>query len=295
MKNRTSFFLTSVVVFFFLFTLLGQLGSIFWFFDNFSAFYLQYGVILSLCLLYFLFARKWVMAAVAILPIFFIASFYLPSENALSYEFEVEKSYTIFHANVLFSNDDYDVVISEIRRVDPDIIVLQETTNNWRNILGAVLLEYKHGKDISDDFFSNMMVRSKVPLDDISYYPEFSTSVVELIFPDLRLLVTHPLAPVSKEFWKARNEQIEELSSFFDIPRATVMLGDFNIAKFSPYFDPLKDYYPDLERQSLLMTWPSFFPLLGTQIDHVFSNIELKSVRRGIDIGSDHYPLIIEL
>ena len=44
-------------------------------------------------------------------------------------------------------------------------------------------------------------------------------------------------------------------------------------------------------------TWPTFLPRLGITIDHCLASSALgvRALKTGPDIGSDHYPLIVEL
>jgi len=44
-------------------------------------------------------------------------------------------------------------------------------------------------------------------------------------------------------------------------------------------------------------TWPTFSPLLEIPLDHLLHTKDVTIVNReiGVDVGSDHYPLIVDL
>jgi endonuclease/exonuclease/phosphatase (EEP) superfamily protein YafD len=79
-----------------------------------------------------------------------------------------------------------------------------------------------------------------------------------------------------------------------------VVLGDLNITAFSPHFQSLlaqsglRSAVPGMQ---WLPTWPTFLPIAGIQIDHalVSPGITVRGVERGPRVGSDHWPLVVDL
>ncbi len=78
------------------------------------------------------------------------------------------------------------------------------------------------------------------------------------------------------------------------------MIGDLNLTPFSPFFKEL------LERSGLAdarkplglhVTWPTMSLPVWIPIDHCLAGTGLRigEVRRGRDLGSDHYPLEIRV
>ena len=80
----------------------------------------------------------------------------------------------------------------------------------------------------------------------------------------------------------------------------TIIVGDFNITPWSPYFNDFIQRSELLDTRKGLgvyPTWPKqIFPLM-IPIDHglVSSDIKLHSFNRGPNFGSDHLPLILNV
>jgi endonuclease/exonuclease/phosphatase family metal-dependent hydrolase len=122
-------------------------------------------------------------------------------------------------------------------------------------------------------------------------------------FPDgpLRLAAVHLASPTSPAYLAARNRQLQELARLLaGGNRPRVVLGDMNITPFSPYFDGFLRHTGMVDarrRQGLHGTWPRWMPPLQIAIDHCLIDPQapVLSVRRGPDVGSDHYPLEVRL
>jgi endonuclease/exonuclease/phosphatase family metal-dependent hydrolase len=95
------------------------------------------------------------------------------------------------------------------------------------------------------------------------------------------------------------NRQSIESKSLKHLAEAIVM-GDLNMSMWSPY------YRKFIDRAKLRNTrqgfgiqpsWPTNLPLLQIPIDHcsITSKLKVSNNRIGKDIGSDHYPLIVDL
>ena len=117
----------------------------------------------------------------------------------------------------------------------------------------------------------------------------------------LDVLFTHPVPPVSQSYFNWRNEQLSEIASLrSQFNENLVVVGDLNTTSWSHHF---KDFIEKMklrdsrEGYGLQISWPAMFPFLGITIDHclVSRNILVLNRKIGPDIGSDHYPVYIEL
>jgi endonuclease/exonuclease/phosphatase (EEP) superfamily protein YafD len=116
-----------------------------------------------------------------------------------------------------------------------------------------------------------------------------------------RFVAAHLVPPMSAALARQRNVQLVQLSEYVqEIDQPVVLAGDFNLTPFSPIFT---EFAAESELTSALrgfgpgMTWPSFFPLLGIPIDQVFVSEEfaVADYFRAGDIGSDHFPIIVDM
>ena len=79
-----------------------------------------------------------------------------------------------------------------------------------------------------------------------------------------------------------------------------IVIGDLNLTPWSPRFRALLDDGGLGDSRVGFghhATWPVWFPLLLIPIDHVLADPEIKVYRRevGPAVGSDHYPVLVEL
>lgn len=106
----------------------------------------------------------------------------------------------------------------------------------------------------------------------------------------------HPTIPRSPATTLMRSRQIADVFSLLDNSGALV-IGDFNTPPWSPELRRIADA-AGAQRLSigLSSTWMSKLPGLGLPIDHAFVVGAVRGrARVGPPIGSDHFPLLIEV
>lgn len=279
---------------------LGRLGNVFWFFDDFSAFYLQYGIILAFCFGIFLVKRKWVHATVALIPILIILSFHLPPSTARgSADIEqatLNEPVGIFMSNVLYSNTHYEKLKEEIHKFDPEVIVLEESDKSWESNLQDIIEEFPYGLNVTDRGYSSMIVRSKIPVQESIYHQEFETPVIELVFENFSVIGAHPLAPVNKEFFESRNRDLEKLAKLLESKERAIVIGDMNTNIYSPHLYPFMNYHTTQYGVPHYLSWPTQLGIGAATLDHAFiKNLSLTDFEKGDVIGSDHWPIYAEV
>lgn len=288
-------------------TIGGFLGTAHWALNVLSHFRLQYFICLSVAVIALLILRmRWAALASAIfaavnllvvLPLFFGK---LDSTDS-------GQPVRVMLVNVNRWNSRADLVEECVREMNPDILVLQEVHAEWLNRLGQLSETYPYRKACPREDCFGMAMLSKSPLKDaaIEYLgtagvPSVSAEV-DIRGRSLFILGTHPLPPGSAEYARHRNEQLAAIPGFLKpIKLPVVLLGDLNASPWCPYFRKLlKDTgLVDSGRgYGIRPTWPSHNPLLRIPIDHclVSPGIAVAHRQVGQYIGSDHYPLIVDL
>jgi endonuclease/exonuclease/phosphatase (EEP) superfamily protein YafD len=118
----------------------------------------------------------------------------------------------------------------------------------------------------------------------------------------LRLFGVHASWPVVPRSGARRNQQLMLLARHAQ--RVTTMpllvVGDLNVSPFSPWFARLLadgGLRSATEGFGWQPTWPVFLPPAGIQIDHALVNaaVTVRAFRRGPFIGSDHWPIVVDL
>jgi endonuclease/exonuclease/phosphatase (EEP) superfamily protein YafD len=115
----------------------------------------------------------------------------------------------------------------------------------------------------------------------------------------LTLINTHPMIPLTRPNFEARNEQIHSIVALVNQAQGSVILtGDLNTSIWAGSYRALEENTGLRNTQrgfGILPTWPTFMPLAMIPIDHalVSENIGVVETRTGPRIGSDHLPLIV--
>lgn len=238
---------------------------------------------------------------------------------------------TLVTANLRYANRNMEPVVAFLRDAEPDLVFLQEVAPASLEALQAGLADrYPYARHCVTRRYCNLAILSRRPLREAaaSYLGWRRQEAlprpagdgwqrVDAALPDdgrpaaalqawtelrggaaLRLLNVHLSWPVPARVqrgqfrWIAR--RVAELP-----PGPAILAGDFNA---TPWSFGLADFEAGLplRRASpgiFSFPTPGVFPLPLVAIDQVFLSEGLlaRSVTRGPDVGSDHYPLIARL
>ncbi len=288
-------------------SLAGFFTRVAWRFEQLCHFRPQFFIVLAVCAMLFLAGKKFKSAAlagaVAALNLAFILPLYLSGATPTGDGPRVR----ILMANVHTANLQHERVKEYVRTCNADVVALLEVDDLWMKSLSSLDAEYPHAmKEERQDNFG-MALWSRRPFLDCGtrYFGEAGLPTIDVLVEvkgvRLRLLATHPLPPTSAEGIGLRDEHLSLLARYVEsLPGAKVIVGDLNTTSWSPCFG-------ELERESGLRdsrrgfgvqpSWPAGLPWLWVPIDHclVSSDVGVISREVGPDIGSDHYPVLIEL
>ena len=193
-----------------------------------------------------------------------------------------------------------------IKDYNPDIIVLEEVNSVWIRSLDNIRKDYPYSitKPRDDNFGIALFSKSSLEAANIAYIgkanvPSIVTRI-QLGKSMLSVLGTHPLPPGNAEYAYFRNEQLRSLSEYIrKIEKPVIVLGDLNTTPWSFHFRDLlkKSGLRDSCRgYGIQATWPSFFFPLRIPIDHCLYSSKISILNRqvGPNVGSDHFPLIVD-
>jgi endonuclease/exonuclease/phosphatase (EEP) superfamily protein YafD len=211
-------------------------------------------------------------------------------------------------ANVFVDNEDSDALIRLIRREQPDVVGLIEVSNRWITSLEPVRAEfaYRYEYPFDDDGRGLALWLRRAPI-SVEFVPSLTPggipavhAVIDFAGKPRDLWLIHFLSPLE------RPAEVPLGSEFAALARrverdggSTIVVGDFNSTDGSPHFgrflevSKLRDSRLGFGR---LASWPTWSPYrIG--IDHGFLSADLavKSRRLGPRIGSDHFPMLLEL
>lgn len=107
-----------------------------------------------------------------------------------------------------------------------------------------------------------------------------------------RIVITHPLIPISSSWTEARDSLLEMAGETAAEADRFILMGDFNTTPWSTTFRNLPGKRAGDPRFSA--TWPTFLPVMGISIDHILASENFELVEYAVmeSVGSDHYPLM---
>ena len=301
-------FLTFITI---ILTITAVFNNLWWRFEYTASFRHQclFLQLILICLLLALKVKKeilYILITFTLINLIPFLSFYIPQTDKAG----EAKTIKILTANVHIINDKYNLLISLIKNTDPSVIALSETDDKWIDNLAILDKDYysiKHpGK-----YLHGMALYSKYPFTskEIKYYSYDKKLSVPMIFAtinvegkDFKIITIHPIAPKDKNCIILRNRHLLEAAEMIKKEKSmpVILAGDLNITPWSYKFSEflkisgLKDSSKGFGLQP---TWPVGNPLLLTPIDHFLISKNLTVIHRytGPDIGSDHYPVIMEI
>lgn len=209
--------------------------------------------------------------------------------------------------NVLSKNTSYDLVAALVKKYDPDVIALEEMTAVWCQELKTRLKDHPYAllKPRPDNF--GAAIFSKTPLDkgDSQVYSQAGLPTllasVEYEAQPVTIVCTHPLAPASQQNFLYQNEQLKNMAQARPgWGKSVVLMGDLNTNSWAQKFnDFLKEADLRDSRTSfgVQASWPYPLPVLLIPLDHCLHSPDLETLHRQVcqPVGSDHYPVYIEL
>lgn len=214
--------------------------------------------------------------------------------------------------NVKMKNRNSKPIQKLLQQKNPDIILAMEVDSWWNNQLDFLKKEYPYSQKAINDVAYGMVLYSKFPIQNIEIdylnnknVPSFESIITLQNGKNVVFHAMHPVPPTHyKDLPDNAGQQEKALvkmgNKIVDYKFPTIVAGDLNDPVWSKVdaltetenilFDVRvgRGFYNSFNAESMFMKWP---------LDHVFvtKEFKLKKLERLSDIGSDHYPIYVEL
>jgi endonuclease/exonuclease/phosphatase (EEP) superfamily protein YafD len=276
--------------------------------ELFSHFRLQYLAVSLVLALIFLAMRNRMWASVMLLVTAInaapVAMWYLATSTRPE---AIDVQISLLHANVYSGNSNTQALQRLIAAEQPDIVVLQEVTEAWSAAMEVLHDEYphRHEQPRYDNF--GIGVYARQPLQSVAVVDSppygFPSLVVRqsLNGKIVTYVTTHPIPPLGKEGFQARNEQLASIAEVIaSISGPKLLIGDLNTTMWAEHYEQLIESTGLTNARygfGVIPTWPRQLPFAKIPIDHclVSDDIAVLDIRSGPNIGSDHLPLLVTL
>jgi endonuclease/exonuclease/phosphatase (EEP) superfamily protein YafD len=205
--------------------------------------------------------------------------------------------------NVNFANDRYAGVVRLAGSTRPDVVGIIELDGAWARELGRRLPAYGYRLLAPENGAYGIGIFSRVPL--VAHVERFPApdgppTVVATLRPPgaapMTLVLTHVHTPFAGSIHERHLHALAKARP--RLGSRLAVCGDFNTVPWAAAFRRLAEtglgdlydgWWPGY-------SWPTWNPLLRLPIDNcLVGGLGIAGHRRGPDISSDHYPLIVDL
>ncbi len=282
---------------------------------------LQITFFLLLGILFFIFlysSKRWEKTAwLSVLGLAFIyqATWIYPytilaREQVKAVEKEDYPSIKLLMANVLMENRNSEPLHKIIRREQPDIILLLEPDTWWKNQFTSLHGDYPYRISQPQDNTYGILFYSRFPLEGgkVNFWvdpkiPSIQTWVRYTDGREIALYGIHPTPPVpghNDDSTERDAELIMVAREVKDKKYPIIVIGDLNDVAWSHttrLFQRISQLLDPRIGRGTFNTFPSGFPIIRWPLDHIFHSeeFELASIQVLEDIGSDHFPILVDL
>lgn len=222
-----------------------------------------------------------------------------------------ESTLRLLTSNVLMENEEHERLLRVVRDADPDVVLAVEVDGRWAAALDALAADYPHVVRHPQENYYGMMLLSRLPLHhariDFLVQDDIPSLHTEVELRDGTRVALHGLHPRPPE--PIRDQESTPRDAELVIvgraigeadDRPTVVAGDLNDVAWSrttQLFLRLSGLLDPRLGRGFYDTYDANTPLLRYPLDHVFcsNHFRLVELRRLPYVGSDHFPILVEL
>ena len=216
-----------------------------------------------------------------------------------------DECFSALSLNVKQKNDGYEQIAEQLRRHDPDLLLLMETNQEWVDELEPILSQYPAVERHPQPNTYGIVFATRLPVTKINVVENTSRNTPTVYatlqpagFPAVEFIGLHPKPPTPGQDTEKRDENILNagVQTPDRLPHALVM-GDFNDVPWSGTTDRFRTQGgwddPRIGRGSFA-TFPAVITPLGWPLDQIMikGGLKLKSFEVLDDSGSDHLGLM---
>lgn len=220
-------------------------------------------------------------------------------------------SFRLLITNVLMENTRHELLLRVIEDAAPDVVLAVETDHKWARALEPLKETYPHGLFQPQDNWYGMMLFSRLPLVDARceflVQDDIPSMHVVMELPGgvrvfLHGLHPRPPEPIRDQDSTPRDAELVLMGKVIgdEEDRPTIVAGDLNDVAWSPtseLFIRLSGLLDPRRGRGMYNSYNAKNPIFRYPLDHVFhsNDFRLVELQRLPRIGSDHYPMLIEL
>lgn len=206
-------------------------------------------------------------------------------------------AYKLLQLNLLYNNSTPEKVLSLIGEYRPDVITVEEVSGLWVDKLGLIAAAYPYRL-----LCRSVAIISRRPFDETrdkrcEAGQRFASAAIDFGGRTVGIAVVHLRWP-----WPySQAAHLDRLApALRSLGPVALLGGDFNAATWSATMQRIANETDMMIAGDLGATWlsrrlPRTLRAAGLPLDHVLAKgLEIRRTRLLHDIGSDHWPLLVE-
>lgn len=220
----------------------------------------------------------------------------------------------VLSSNVLMTNRNAEPLLKLVRDEAPDVLIVVETDRWWQDRIDAALAgDYPHTIKCPLDNLYGMHLYSRLPLHDgkLQFLVEDDVPSMHTLLElrsgrRVKLHCVHPRPPSPTENPVSTERDAELIAVAKSIAESppdappVIVAGDLNDVAWSAttrLFRKISGLLDPRVGRGMFNTFHTGWPLLRWPLDHLFhsDHFALVQMRRLPHIGSDHFPILVEL
>ncbi|MEQ8859790.1 MAG: endonuclease/exonuclease/phosphatase family protein [Pseudomonadales bacterium] len=216
----------------------------------------------------------------------------------------------ILTANVLMPNRKAELLLAQVRQLQPDILVALESDAWWQSQLDVLEADMPYSLKCPLDNLYGMHVYSRLPLEQpaIEYLVEDDVPSMHALVrlrngAGVEMHFLHPAPPSPTENPESAERDAELVivaRSVAESDLPVIVTGDLNDVAWSAttrLFRKLSGLLDPRVGRGMFNTFHAKYPMLRWPLDHLFHSrhFTLSRIQRLPPIGSDHFALFTEL
>lgn len=221
-----------------------------------------------------------------------------------------ENGISLMIANVFEDNTNYKGCLTEIKKANPDVVLLVEVNAKWERETRELEKEFPFNVKIPLENTYGMILYSKLLLEDSTIHylvekdiPSIHTKIRLKSNKQIQLYAVHPTPPVPNENPSSAERDkelllIADLAKKSDLP--VIVIGDLNDVAWSfttKLFLKMSGLLDPRRGRGFFNSFHAHYPFLRFPLDHAFISVDLKLKRmqRYDNFNSDHFPIYISV
>ena len=225
-------------------------------------------------------------------------------------QLDPSKQISLLVSNVLMTNEKYHLLLEQIQRLTPDLVLTLETNSEWQKQLSVIEADYPYRIPVPLDNLYGMHLYSKLKLSDTEVkfilsneIPSIHTTVTLRSGHPVQLYCLHPKPPSPTEAKDSKLRDAELLivgDQIKDLDESCSVMGDLNDVAWSRttrLFQRISGLLDPRVGRRYVNTFHANYPMFRWSLDHVFHSTDfaLVHMERLPHVGSDHFPVFVVL